>query len=382
MYDFNQILSEHKIVEIKTFRIRNRYHRLNGKNSRRVEHAYGDEFIGKELITDRGARGWGLSTSVPFWKNIPMLTAMDSEVIGKKVSELFDPTVGIIDKKYERYDFPLHDLAGQILNMPVYQMLGNMGENPIHVYDGGILLDDISPNSDPGGLKRILEECQIDYSMGYRDFKLKIGRAPKWMNLREGIKRDVEVTRLVRSYFPDARIMVDANDAYTPETIIQYLEQVLDCNIYWIEEPFREEEENLRKLRSYLNEKSPSTMIADGESRFITEQIVDLASKGLLDVIQMDIEYLGFTEWRKLIPMLEKIGVKISPHNWGFGLKTRYTATLGAGCPLIDLVEGVIDETEGVDTSAYGLVNGRMMVPELPGFGMKLIWGQDLSDLV
>ena len=238
MYDFNQILSEHKIVEIKTFRIRNRYHRLNGKNSRRVEHAYGDEFIGKELITDRGARGWGLSTSVPFWKNIPMLTAMDSEVIGKKVSELFDPTVGIIDKKYERYDFPLHDLAGQILNMPVYQMLGNMGENPIHVYDGGILLDDISPNSDPGGLKRILEECQIDYSMGYRDFKLKIGRASKWMNLREGIKRDVEVTRLVRSYFPDARIMVDANDAYTPETIIQYLEQVLDCNIYWIEEPF------------------------------------------------------------------------------------------------------------------------------------------------
>ena len=114
----------------------------------------------------------------------------------------------------------------------------------------------------------------------------------------------------------------------------------------------------------------------------VCKQIVDLASKGLLDVIQMDIEYLGFTEWRKLIPMLEKIGVKISPHNWGFGLKTRYTATLGAGCPLIDLVEGVIDETEGVDTSAYGLVNGRMMVPELPGFGMKLIWGQDLSDLV
>ncbi len=382
MCNLSEKLSEHKIVEVKTFRIRNRYHRLNGKNSRRSEHAYGDEFIGKELITDRGARGWGLSTSTFFWKNIPMLTQLDSEMIGKPVSEFFDPGIGILDKKYAGYDFPLHDLAGNILGMPVYRMLGNEGINPVQVYDGGILLDDISPDTDPGGLKRILEECRIDYNMGYRDFKLKIGRAPKWMNLREGIKRDVEVTHLVRSYFPDAKIMVDANDAYTPDTLITYLDQVLDCNIYWVEEPFREDEDNLRKLRAYLAEKSPSTLIADGESRFVTEQILDLAGKGLLDVVQMDIEFLGFTEWRKLMPVLKDMNVKISPHNWGFGMKTRYTATLGAGCPLMDLVEGVIDETEGVDTGAYGLADGKMTVPELPGFGMKLIWGQDISELV
>lgn len=176
--------------------------------------------------------------------------------------------------------------------------------------------------------------------------------------------------------------MVDANDAYTPDTLITYLDQVLDCNIYWVEEPFREDEDNLRKLRAYLAEKSPSTLIADGESRFVTEQILDLAGKELLDVVQMDIEFLGFTEWRKLMPVLMDMNVKISPHNWGVGMKTRYTATLGAGCPLMELVEGVIDETEGVDTGAYGLADGKMTVPALPGFGMKLIWGQDISELV
>lgn len=381
MTDFSEILKEHKIVEIKTFRIRNRYHRLNGKNSRRGEHAYGDEFIGKQLITDRGARGWGLSTSVPFWKDMPALTALDSQVVGKQVSQLFDPSVGILDQTYGAYDFSLHDLAGNILGMPVYRMLGNEGINPVGVYDGGILLDDISPDTDPGGLKRILEECRTDYELGYRDFKLKIGRAPKWMELREGMKRDIEVTRMVRSYFPEARIMVDANDAYTPETIIQYMNQVADCGIYWIEEPFREDEAGLSKLREYLNHKSPATLIADGESRFITEQILELAAKGLLDVIQMDVEYFGFTPWRKLIPTLKELGVRISPHNWGYGLKTRYTACLAAGCPLMDLVEGVIDETEGVDTDAYGFVDGKMTVPELPGFGMRLIWGQDIEEL-
>ena len=54
-----------------------------------------------------------------------------------------------------------------------------------------------------------------------------------------------------------------------------------------------------------MEKKSPATMIADGESRFEVPQILDLAEKGLLDVVQMDIEYLGFTSWRKLASRLQ-----------------------------------------------------------------------------
>lgn len=381
MDQYNEILKKHKIINVKTYRARNRYHRLNGKNSRRGEHAYGDEFIAKQMFTDQGASGWGLCTSSPFWKHMDSLIRMDRMVLGRNVAELFDPEIGIREESLKGFDFPLHDLAGKLLGIPVYRMLGNNGINPIPVYDGGILLDDISPDSRPGGLKQIVDECRTDSRLGYRDFKLKIGRGPKWMDLREGIKRDIEVTRLVRSCFPDAKIMADANDAYTPETIKTYIDGVADCGLYWIEEPFREDEAGLRILREYLEKKSPATLIADGESRFEVPQILDLAEKGLLDVVQMDIEYLGFTSWRKLAPRLQGLGVKISPHNWGFGLKTRYTASLGAGCPLMDLVEGVIDETEGVDTGGYGLFDGLMTVPEAPGFGMDLIWAQNILEL-
>ena len=86
--------------------------------------------------------------------------------------------------------------------------------------------------------------------MGYRDFKIKIGRAPQWMNEREGIKRDIEVVRLVRDRYPNAKITVDANDAYDPVSIKKFIDGVSDCNLFWIEEAFRENRENLQILRA------------------------------------------------------------------------------------------------------------------------------------
>lgn len=43
--------------------------------------------------------------------------------------------------------------------------------------------------------------------MGYRSFKLKIGRGGKWMPFEEGLKRDIEVTRMVREFFPKAKFL-------------------------------------------------------------------------------------------------------------------------------------------------------------------------------
>lgn len=367
-------LSRHKIREIRTLKVRNRYHRLNGKNSFRGEHGYGEEFLVKELLTDQGARGWGLFPGTPYGAD----KKTDSMLVGKKVSEVFDVSKGVTENSVMAYDFALHDLAGNILNVPVFRMLGAEGINPVPCYDGAILMDDISPDDKPGGLARILEECEIDYGMGYRDFKLKIGRAPKWMAWKNGLKRDIEVTRLVREYFPEAKLMVDANSVYPLEKMLQYIKEVADCNLYWIEEPFIENREDNRRLRAILNEYTPQTMIADGEADPKVPLLLSLVEEGILDVIQMDIAGYGFTAWRQLLPELAEKKVKISPHNWGLKVKTHYTASLGAAYAHIPTVEGVLDETEGVDFGGYQLRNGKITVPDLPGFGMQLEWGLEL----
>lgn len=373
MFDQKE-LSYHRIKEIKNYKVRNRYTRLNGKNSFRGEHGYGEEFLVKMIFTDQGVRGWGLAPGCP----VSGKRERDEPLIGKKVSDVFDSSTGILSEEWRDYDFALHDLAGRILNIPVFRMLGAEGENPVACYDGAILMDDLSPDEKPGGLGAILDECRKDYELGYRDFKLKIGRAPKWMDWKDGLKRDIEVTRLVREYYPEAKIMVDANSVYTVEKMKEYINAVSDCHLYWIEEPFLEDREKDRQLREYLDQKMPGTWIADGEADPDVPFLISMAEEGILDVIQMDIAGYGLTNWRKLLPQLKEKKVKISPHNWGLKVKTHYTAALAAAYPYTPSIEGVLDETEGVDFTGYGLKNGKLSVPDTPGFGMGFIWGMEL----
>ena len=52
----NNELQYHKISNVNTYKVRSHFPRLVGKNAFRNEHAYGDEFVVKEIITDQGPR--------------------------------------------------------------------------------------------------------------------------------------------------------------------------------------------------------------------------------------------------------------------------------------------------------------------------------------
>ena len=96
----------------------------------------------------------------------------------------------------------------------------------------------------------------------------------------------------------------------------------------------------------------------------------------------MDIMFFGFTAYRQLLPYIKEAGAIASPHCWGFGIKTNYCCTLAAGDLSVSEIEGMIDETEGVDDSGYAMLDGYKTVPDAPGFGMKLIWGLELAKTV
>lgn len=357
-------LESHRISDIKTLKVKIRYPRLIGKNARIGVHGWGPTAQIRVIITDRGAVGWGLS-----WGDegdIPNL-------IGRSVAELFDPEIGVIAQEAALLDFPLHDLAGVILGLSVYRMLGSRSERDVPCYDGAIYMDDLLPEDNPRGIEAVMENCLRDYQMGYRAFKLKIGRGHRWMEPEEGLRRDIEVTRKVRENFPDCRILVDANDGYTCDGFLRYLDAVADCDLFWVEEPFRENREDLIRLREFLAKRSPKTLIADGESRYDLEFLMELAHEGLVDVLLMDVAGFGFTGWRKLMPRLIEANVYASPHAWGNPLKTYYASHLAVGFENVITVEGVPGESYDVDLSLYQLREGFLKVPAKPGFGMKLL---------
>jgi len=357
-------LEKHRIKEIRKTIVRNRYTRTIGRNARIRHHGDGPDSQVRIIITDQNALGWGLSWTPD--DKMPNL-------IGRKISDLFDPEIGVIAEEAMPLDFALHDLAGVILDMPTYKMIGGKGKTAVPSYDGAIYMDDLTPEESPRGVNAVVQSCRDDYDMGYRDFKIKIGRGFQWMDLPKGIQRDIDVVRAVHYNFPDCRILVDANDGYTCDDMIRFMDAVAECNIFWIEEPFRENRENLTKLKAFLEKRSPKTLIADGEGGWNIDFLIDLSKDRLLDVLQMDIAGYGFTHWRKIMPELIDAGVLASPHTWGDPLKVIYTAHLSAGLGNIPIIEGIPSKTYDADLMLYNLKDGVLNMPEdSPGFGMRI----------
>ena len=361
-------LAAHRIAEIRTLKLRTRWPRLLGRNARLEEHGYGRELLIREILTDRGAAGWGLSRRLP-----PQDTP---DLVGRRLSDLFDPRLGVTAPEAMPLDLPLHDLAGQILQQPVFRMLGAKGQTAVPVYGGATYMDDITPAYAPGGLGVVLEHCRQDYEMGYRGFKIKIGRGWRWMQPEPGLRRDIEVTRAVRQHFPHCRIMVDANDTYTCDDFLRYFQAVADCDLYTIEEPFPENRRDLARLRELIEKLSPATTVTEGESSPDVKLLLELAEERLVNILNLDIEGYGFTPWRRLAPEAIGRGALLSPHAFDLRLKTYYGAQLLAGVGGASPLEGVLDHTEGADDDAYAFEEGVLRLPAEPGFGLRLIWGR------
>ncbi|WP_460636334.1 enolase C-terminal domain-like protein [Larkinella harenae] len=363
-------LVNHKITDISYTQVQLKWPRFVGKNARRDIHGYGPNVSVCQLTTDQGAKGWGMhgrrqDEAIAYLK-------------GKRVSEVFLPSEGVTDPKALPFDVPLHDLAGVILNKPVYELMGQKKPITTKCYSGMIYFEELEPKEGPvktvaNGMDKILEACNQDYKLGYRQFKLKIGRGNIWMPRADGLQRDIEVTKLVAKTFPDVEILVDGNDGFTVDGIIDYIKGIGDIPLFWVEEPFAETVADYRKLRTWLKENRVKTLLADGEANPDQKLLRELEEQKLLDVHLTDIIGYGFTPWRKIMPELKKMGIQSSPHAFGELLKSYYCAHLTGALGNTVTIEGVPATSEDVDFGTHRLEKGKLIPSSAPGFGMKLL---------
>lgn len=365
---WRESLARHRVTSLELSTVKMQWPRLVGKNSRLGVHGRGPRVRVCRIRTDHGAVGWGA-----FRGPAKAAKDLDERIKGKEVAGLLDPASGITRPELAPLDFALHDLAGVVLEVPVYKLLGGHGPSDNPCYSGMIYFDDLEPPDKPAGIDKVLQNCQKDYDRGYRQLKVKIGRGHRWMAKAEGLQRDIDVTRAIAKAFPDVEILVDGNDGFTSDTLLKYLEGVGDVQLFWIEEPFRENLREYQNVRDWLARHKRQTLLADGEASPDWKVLDALAEKGLLDVQLVDIVGYGFTAWRKLMPELKRRKVLASPHAWGHLLKTHYVAHLTAGLGNVVTIEGVTCHSEDVDFGGYRLEDGKLILPDDPGFGMKLL---------
>ena len=120
-------LEQHRIAAIDTATIASVFPRTVGRNSFRGSHGNGRRHEVIVVTTDRGKVGWGPPLGV---------AGGLARFVGRTVADLIDPGRGVVDEALS-LDYPLHDLAGAILDLPVYRMLGDAGSKELPVYSGG-----------------------------------------------------------------------------------------------------------------------------------------------------------------------------------------------------------------------------------------------------
>jgi len=361
-------LQYHKVTDIQFTTIRLDYPRLVGKNSTLGIHGKWTEESIHILYTDQGASGWGLN------RESQKAIAKKFELIkGNSVSDLIVLSSGVLIPELRSFDFSLFDLAGKILKKPVYKLLGKRKPETYLCYSGMIYFDDLEPEDNPAGPDKILEECRQDFDLGYRQFKLKIGRGHRWMEKEKGIDRDIEITKLVAESFPDCDILVDGNNGFTIDEFLRYMKGIEGTRLFWIEEPFHETIEDYVKLYSWLRIHNMDPLLADGKASPDETVLRQLGAQKIIDVFLHDIVSTGFTGWIKLIREIKLMGFLASPHAWGSAVKTNYISHLAGAFGNTATIEGVTCSSNDVDLTGYKLKKGKLVPSSKHGFGMELL---------
>jgi D-galactarolactone cycloisomerase len=225
-------------------------------------------------------------------------------------------------------------------------------------------------------IDKVMNNCQWDYDHGYRQLKVKIGRGGKWYPHDEGLATDIKIVNMIHEEFggKGVEILVDANDKYSLQDTIDFLQGVKDVPIYWVEEPFREELKKSRALKKWMMANGrEKTYYGDGENKPDYDLVKKMIIEDTLDMHLTDIVNYGFTKWRKLMPFLREHKAVASPHAWGYMLKTHYISHLSAGLGNVATIEGVTCLSDDIDFGDYKIADGKLHVSSKPGFGMKLL---------
>ncbi|MEX0936976.1 MAG: enolase C-terminal domain-like protein [Pirellulales bacterium] len=360
----DELPADVKINRVVGFHLTTQRSKVAGKNSRLDVHGDtgGDRML--RLFTNEGAQGIGACNA----------RRNDAEkLLGASIAELFQPDARRMTGPLGEGTMPLWDLAGKLLNQPVYRLLGGENGRRIPVYDGSVYFADLLPQYADRWQDRFREEIDMGLAAGHRVFKIKIGRGAKWMPREEGDRRDVEVVRVCRAHGgDDVQLAVDANNGYDLAGAKRLMDQIGPMNIAFVEELFPEEVEPCLELKEYMAANGWKTLLADGETQGRLDVFEPLVAAKAVDVLQGDMKRFGIEGILEEAAMGRPQGIQVAPHNWGSLLGFYMQLHVGGAIDNFYRAEHDPLSTDVLTGEGYTIRDGSADVPERPGFGLEI----------
>jgi L-alanine-DL-glutamate epimerase-like enolase superfamily enzyme len=256
---------------------------------------------------------------------------------------------GTIAQAIAGADIALWDLVARKMDQPLWRLLG--GTACIQTYASGL-----SPTQ-----PEKLAAAKRDE--GFRAFKLKVGF---------GAERDVANLRALRELLgPDATLMVDANQAWTPDEVADMSHRLAEFRPAWLEEPIAADYSLADWGR--IARQSPIPLAA-GENMRGEQQFTDAIDCGAFSVIQPDLgKWGGFSGCLPVARQAMDKGRMFCPHWLGGGIGLLASMHLkaavgGAGYVEVDSNPNPLRE---LLATPYPAVNeGAVILSDHPGLGV------------
>ena len=336
------------------------------------------------IYTDAGIVGTGEA----YWgAGIPeLIERMTPFVLGENpldVDRIFEHLVqkmsgegsveGVTVSAIAGIDVALHDLAGKIIEVPAYQLLGGKYRDRMRVYCDCHTEDEADPEACADEAERVVEELGYDALKFDLDVPTGLDKDRANRHLRPGeIRHKAEIVERVTERVKDvADVAFDCHWTYSKGSAIRLAEAIEDDDVWWLEDPVPPE--NLDVQREVT--RSTSTPICAGENRYRVTEHRRLIEDQAVDIIAPDMPKVGgMRETRKIGDVANQYYVPVAMHNVSSPVGTMASAHVGTAIPNSLAVEfhsyelpwwgDLVEETV--------IEDGHIEIPEEPGLGVTL----------
>ncbi|MFB6113029.1 MAG: mandelate racemase/muconate lactonizing enzyme family protein [Halodesulfurarchaeum sp.] len=298
-------------------------------------------------------------------------------------------TTGKVVTAASGIEIALWDLAGKVLGVPVYQLLGGKYRDSVRIYadchaGAAYELEDgyhAPAESDAYEPSAYAETARNVVDLGFSALKFDLdmpadnrndpynGRVPN-----EVMHRKVEIVDAVREEVgPDVDLAFDVHWDYSLDSAKRLARELEPYDLLWLEDIVPPE--NVSAQREVA--RSTSTPLATGENRFRVHEFSDLLYDFGVDVITPDPTTAGgLAESKAIANRAEENYITFSPHNVCGPIGTMACVHLGASVPNFDVLEYhslSVDWWDDLHDRSEPLIDeGSIEVPEKPGLGIEL----------
>jgi L-alanine-DL-glutamate epimerase-like enolase superfamily enzyme len=275
-------------------------------------------------------------------------------------------------------DIALWDIIGQATRTPLYRLLGAYRDEVRAYASGGFYVEGKGP-------AELAREMAGYAAAGFTHVKMKVGRNPEAMlnplpDMPESgfatcpLEEDVRRVHAVREAIgPDVRLMIDANNAWTPSTALTVMRELERDNIYWFEEPVNTDD----VVGSALVAHNLAVPVAGYETEVGVYGFRDLIVAGAVDIVQPDVIWSGgITECRRIAALATAYRLPCIPHVFSSAVSLVANLHFIASLPNGVLLEfdrnpnplrtELFEEPIEIDKRGY------VALPQRPGLGVTV----------